>query len=43
MADIVTKGEAGAGVEELAAELVANDLESCEPVLYSSPQPRSEP
>jgi hydroxymethylpyrimidine pyrophosphatase-like HAD family hydrolase len=43
-ADVVTKGEAGAGVEELAAELVANDLESWTPssVVYSSPQPRSE-
>jgi HAD superfamily hydrolase (TIGR01484 family) len=43
IADIVTKGEAGAGVEELAAELVANDLESCGRVVDSSPQPRTEP
>ena len=32
-ADVVTKGDAGAGVEELAAELVATDLESWEPAL----------
>ena len=32
-ADVVTKGEAGAGVEELAAELVATDLQSWEPAL----------
>ena len=32
-ADVVTKGEAGAGVEELAAELVANDLSSWAPRL----------
>jgi hydroxymethylpyrimidine pyrophosphatase-like HAD family hydrolase len=31
-ADVVTKGEAGAGVEELADELVASDLESWDPV-----------
>jgi hydroxymethylpyrimidine pyrophosphatase-like HAD family hydrolase len=44
-ADVVTRGEAGAGVEELAAELVANDLESwTRPgAVYSSPQSRSEP
>jgi hypothetical protein len=29
---VVTKGEAGAGVEELADELVASDLESWDPV-----------
>jgi hypothetical protein len=32
-ADVVTKGEAGAGVEELVAELVATDLEPWEPAL----------
>jgi hydroxymethylpyrimidine pyrophosphatase-like HAD family hydrolase len=32
-ADVVTKGEAGAGVEELAAELIANDLAAWEPRL----------
>jgi hydroxymethylpyrimidine pyrophosphatase-like HAD family hydrolase len=31
--DVVTKGEAGAGVEELAAELVENDLKAWEPHL----------
>ena len=32
-ADLVTQSEDGAGVEELAAELVANDLSSWEPYL----------
>ena len=35
-ADVVTKGEAGAGVEELAAELVATDLSTWEPQLRAS-------
>ena len=35
-ADVVTKGEAGAGVEEVAAELVESDLVSWQPLIGRS-------